>query len=210
MRNRKHSWIGARILLVTLSALVFGMPRGTAAQTYWRVPAGLGGAMVGAGAGWMIDIARWAGTNSDAFAGPSLVATPIGMVAGGIAGFAGGLAADRRLARGDSLSRGARGTLRIATFLAPVAVGSAVTFIVVNPSDDGRCVPYDGPYNGCRYEPPPPKAMSDEMVALLGIGGGAVIGFVLQHRYARALRPGVRVGVTRDLRGVLVSVPLGW
>ena len=196
--------------MLILAAILCASAREIAtAQTYWRVPAGLGGALVGAGAGWVLDIARWGATSSDQFAGPSLIMTPIGIGVGGLAGFAAGKAADGRLARGDTLSRGARAAMRTVTFLAPVAVGSAATFVIVNPSDEGLCVPDANSYNGCRYEPAPRK-MSDEMVALLGIGGGAFLGFVLQHRYAHALWPRARVGLTSDARGISLSMPAGW
>jgi hypothetical protein len=189
--RRSRSASALTVLCIVLAAVV---PRALAAQTYWRVPGGLGGALAGAGAGWMIDVARWGGGSSDEpFRGPTLVMTPIGLGIGGVLGFLGGSSADKRLARGDTLTRGGRAALRVATFLAPVAVGSAIAFTVINPSDEGR-----------------PKAVSDEMVAMLTIGGGTVLGFVAQHKFAPALRPRARIGVAPHGRGVALSIPVGW
>src|SRR4051812_43638904 len=92
-----------------------------AQKTYWRVPAALGGALVGAGLGYAADVGIWQGSD---LGGPTLVGTTVGIVTGGLIGYAAGAGADRRLARGDTLSAGARRWLRVTTFLAPVAVGS--------------------------------------------------------------------------------------
>jgi hypothetical protein len=180
-------------MLLIAAFVMLASPPVLTAQTYWRIPGALGGALVGAGVGWAVDIARWGGGGND-LGGPGLVMTPIGIVAGGVLGFAGGLSADRRLTRGDTLSRGTRRALRLATFLAPVAVGSALTFAVVNPSEEGSSS----------------KVLSDEIVALLGIGGGAVVGFIAQRTYARALWPRARVGIAPDGRGIVMSLPVGW
>jgi hypothetical protein len=196
-----------RAVVVALASFVaLGVsPDRVTAQTYWRIPAALGGALVGAGGGWMVDVARAAG---EGVISPDLIATPIGLGLGGVLGFIGGHGADRRLARGDSLSRGARVTLRMATFLAPVAAGSAIAFAIINPSDEPHCVPSSDP-NGCTYEPPR-KIASDEAVLVAAIGGGAVLGWIAQQRFARALHPRARVGVAPTGRGVVVSVPVGW
>lgn len=198
------------ILLAPLALGVF--PVGGGAQTYWRVPGALAGAFTGAGVGYLLDVAIWSQESGDAFKGPSLRATSAGMVAGGLLGFLGGLNADNRLMRGDTLGRGARVTLRLATFLAPVAAGSAIAFAVINPSDEGRCVPYSGPDPNiiCTFEPPKPKALSDESVALLSIGGGALTGWVLQHRFKGALWPRTRIGLAPGGRGATVSVSARW
>ena len=178
----------AALLLVTV-----GSTR-TDAQTYWRVPGALGGSLVGTGVAWMLDIMKWQSTENNSFGGPSLVLTPIGLVAGGIMGYASGQRADRRLAAGDTLSPGHRLRLRFYTFLAPVAVGSAMTFAIVNPSQEApRCVASSTDPSGCTYVYDEP-AGPDEMVAAMGIGGGVVIGYWLQHRFAPALHPRVRVG----------------
>ena len=168
------------------------------AQTYWRVPAALGGALVGAGVGYVADVAIWS-KRGDTFGGPTLVGTTIGIVGGGIIGWSGGLRADRRLARGDTLSRGTRRVLRLTTFLAPVAIGSAVAFAIINPSPD--------PYAPNPSEP----AVDDATVALLGISGGVVIGYVLQHKTAKYLWPRASVGVApaRD-GGVSASIRVPW
>jgi hypothetical protein len=205
-RSRARAAIVALSSLLAFSAFPGALTAQTA-QTYWRIPAALGGAFVGAGAGWVIDVARAA---NQGVIGPDLVATPVGIGLGGVLGFVGGLSADRRLARGDSLTRGARFTLRFATFLAPVATGSAIAFAIINPSDEGRCVPSPDPNVICTFEPPPPKIADDGTVALVAIGGGAIIGFVAQHRFARALWPRARVGLAPSGRGVMVSVPAGW
>jgi hypothetical protein len=205
--------LAATIIPFAAGLLLAMAPRLLTAQTYWRVPGALGGAMVGAGAGWAMDIARWGGGGSDEpFRGPTLALTPIGIGVGAVLGFIGGLDADRKLARGNTLTRGGRFRLRVATFLAPVAVGSAIAFTIINPSDEGRCVPYSGPDPNiiCTYQAPDPKGMSDEMVALWGIGGGALVGLIAQHKFAPALWPAVRVGVAPDGRGLAVSIPLGW
>lgn len=200
----------ATVVVVCSGILMIGAsPRALAGQTYWRVPGALGGALAGTSVAWMMDIARWGARD---LRGPELTLTPFGMGIGGVLGFIGGLSADERLARGDTLTRGGRAALRMATFLAPVAVGGAVAFAVINPSDEGRCVPYTGPDPNiiCTYRPPEPKVMSDEMVFLTTVGGGAVVGFIAQHRLARALWPRARVGIAPDGRGVAVSIPLGW
>jgi hypothetical protein len=196
-----------RGLILTASSLfaLGASPSSLTGQTYWRIPAALGGAFVGAGAGWVVDVVRAA---SEDRLGTDLIMTTVGIGVGGALGFAGGLKADRRLARGDSLTRGARVALRLATFLAPVATGSAIAFAIINPSDEGGCAP--SPDGICTYAPPPGKIASDETVALLAIGGGAVIGFVAQHKFARALWPKVRVGLVPSGRGVIVSIPAGW
>ena len=191
--------------VAALFAVLVVAPSPATGQTYWRVPAALGGALVGAGAGWALDIARWAGSDD---LGPSLAVTPVGLAIGGLVGFGAGLSADRRLARGDTLRRGTRAMLRVATFLAPVAIGSAAAFAIINPSDE-RCVPAPDPSLGCTYQPVR-KALSDETVAVLGIGGGIVVGFVAQYRFAPALWPKARVGLAPDGRGVVVSIPAGW
>src|SRR5688572_11227285 len=121
-----------RRVLVALLPAFFALGRADA-QPYWRVPSGIGGALVGAGAGWAIDIASWSGRGAP-LSGPTLVFTSIGIAAGGILGYAVGLGADQRLARGDTLSHATRRWLRGALFLSPVAIGSAITFAVINPS----------------------------------------------------------------------------
>jgi hypothetical protein len=197
------------ILLLFVGLVVAAAPRLLTAQTYWRVPGALGGALTGAGVGWAIDIARW-GISNEPY-GPRLTVAPVGIGVGGLLGFMDGLRADRKLARGDTLTRVARYRLRAATFLAPVAVGSAIAFTVINPSETD-CVPYTGPdpYLTCEYQNPRQKAMSDERVALLGIGGGVVVGILAQHRFAKALSPRTRVGIAPNGRGVKVTVPIGW
>lgn len=198
------------VVLLVVGLLIAAAPRLLTAQTYWRVPGALGGALVGAGAGYAIDLARWdGGTWSDPLQGPSFVMTPIGIGVGGLLGFVVGLRVDQKLARGDSLTRGAKGALRFATFLAPVAVGSGIAFAVINPSERQECIPYNGLSSYCTYQESRP-AMSDETVALLGIGGGMVIGFLAQHRFAHALSPRARIGVAPNGRGVKVTVPMGW
>jgi hypothetical protein len=182
-RVRGRAVIAAASLVVVAVA-----PKHLTAQTYWRVPGALGGAFVGAGVGWAVDIAAWGAGD---LGGPDLNMTPIGIGVGGVLGFLGGLSADRRLARGESLTRPTRVALRAATFLAPVAAGSAIAFAIINPSDE------TGDEGG-----------SDEAVALVAIGGGVVVGYLAQRRFARALHPRVRVGLAPDGRGVMVSMPL--
>jgi hypothetical protein len=190
----------AASILATLAA----SPRSASAQTYWRLPAALSGALVGAGAGWIVDIAAWGGRD---LGGPTLIGTTVGIGIGGVVGFIGGHNADRRLARGDTLSRATRATLRIATFLAPVAVGSAAAFAIINPSDE--CVPYQGPDPNIICTPPD-KIAPDEMVLVGAIGGGVVVGLIAQSKFARALWPRARVGIAPSGRGVVVSIPVGW
>ena len=195
-----------RAALTTASTVVaLGIaPASLSAQTYWRVPGALGGALVGAGAGWAVDLARAAGDSE--FSGVSLIGTPIGLAAGGVLGFMGGLGADRRLARGDTLTLRARATLRLAMFLTPVAIGSATAFAIINPSEEA-CAPSFNPGDVCT---PPRKIASDETVVLLGIGGGVLLGFVAQHRFARALWPKGRVGLAPSSRGVSLSITASW
>jgi hypothetical protein len=196
-----------RRLLIVAAASLFALsasPSSLTGQPYWRIPGAVGGAFVGAGVGWAVDIATWAGRD---LGGPSLLATPVGMGLGGLVGFTAGLGADRRLARGDSLSRGSRAALRVATFLTPVATGSAIAFALINSSDD--CVPYQGPDPNTICTPPR-KIASDETVVFLAIGGGAVVGLLAQHKFARALRPRARVGLAPTGRGVMVSIPTDW
>jgi hypothetical protein len=193
---RIASWKNAQWLC--LAALILS-PMSLRAQTYWRVPGAVGGALAGAGVGWAIDIAAWGGGD---LGGPSLTMTPVGIGLGAVAGFFGGLSADRHLARGESLTRGSRGALRIALFLTPVAIGSATAFALINSSDEPLCGP-----SGCEEQR---KFASDETIALVSIGGGAVIGFILQHKFAPALWPKMRVNVAPTGRGVMVAVPVGW
>jgi hypothetical protein len=198
MHIRKQ-WPGSRRAIVVAMLLALGMsPMPAAAQTYWRVPAAIGGALAGAGVGWAIDIAAWGGGQ---LGGPTLNMTPIGIGVGAVAGFVGGLSADRRLARGANLTRGSRVALRTALFLTPVAIGSGIAFALINPSDEPTCGP-----SFCEE---PRKVASDEMIALLGIGGGAVIGLLVQHKFAPALWPKTRVNVAPTGRGVMVSIPVG-
>jgi hypothetical protein len=193
------------LIVAAASLLALGAsPSTLTGQTYWRIPGAVGGAFVGAGVGWTVDIARWAGRD---VAGPGLLVTPVGMGIGGLVGFMGGLGADRRLARGDSLSRGGRAALRVATFLTPVATGSAIAFALINPSDD--CVPYQGPDPNIICTPPR-KIASDETVVFFAIGGGAVVGLLAQRKFAPALRPRARVGLAPTGRGVMVSIPVDW
>jgi hypothetical protein len=193
------------LALIAVSTLVaLGMtPACLPAQTYWRVPGAVGGALAGAGVGWAVDIAAWGGRD---LGGPSLTVTSVGIGLGAIAGFAGGLSADRRLARGATLTRGSRAALRTSLFLTPVAIGSAIAFALINPSDD--CVPYEGPDPNiiCTSEQ---SVASDETVALLAIGGGAVIGFLAQHKFAPALWPKTRINIAPTGRGIVISIPLG-
>jgi hypothetical protein len=205
LRPCRRSLIVAAASLFALGAA----PGSVTAQTYWRIPGSVGGAFVGAGVGWAVDIARW---RAGDLGGPDLTVTPVAIGLGALVGFVSGLSADRRLARGDSLTRGGRAALRFAMFLTPVATGSAIAFAIINPSDDGRCVPYQGPDPNiiCTYEPPPGKIAPDEMVALVAIGGGAVVGFLAQYRFARALWPRARVGLAPTGRGVMVSIPVDW
>lgn len=194
----------AIVIASSFLALV-AAPADSSAQTYWRAPAAAGGAFVGAGIGWAIDIAAWGGRD---LGGPALNMTPVGIGLGAVVGFIGGLSADRHLARGQTLARGTRASLRTALFLTPVAIGSAAAFAIINPSDDGECVP--DPNIGCTYQPPPRKAMPDEAVALFGIGGGVLVGLLAQHKFAGALWPKTRVNVAPTGRGVVVSIPVGW
>ena len=183
-----------RILnLLVAAGLV--LPQATSAQsqgskTYWRVPSALGGAMAGAGVGYAFDIMRW-NASGCFFCGPSLELTQAGIALGGTFGFLGGLAADRRLARGDSLSTGARRWLRLSAFLAPAAIGSSAAFLIINPSDEGECVP-DG--SGSCFYAEKKKIADDGTVAFLGIGGGIFAGWILQEKTKGALRPRVTAG----------------
>ena len=176
-----------RILnLLVAAALV--LPQATSAQsqggrTYWRIPSAIGGAMLGAAAGWSIDVARWSG-DSCSLCGPSLTMTPIGIGVGAGLGFLGGLGADEALRRGDTLSGARRRWLRAATFLTPPAIGSALAFLVINPVEE--CVPNQ--QGGCTEEP---KVADDGTVAFLGIGGGILVGWILQDKTKGALRPRV-------------------
>lgn len=181
------------------------------AQTYWRVPASVGGALAGTGVGWMVDVAVWSQRQHSVFEGPSLSVTPVGMVAGGIAGFVVGLGADHRLAAGDTLSRRMRGTLRVTTFLTPVAIGAATAFAIINPPEEWTCVPYTGPDPNiyCTSQPPAPKLMKDETVALLTIGGGIVTGYVLQRVTKKSLWPRARIGLLPSRNGLAITVGLG-
>ena len=197
--SRRRRAIAAVSTLVALAI----SPACLTAQTYWRVPGAIGGALAGAGVGWAVDIAAWGGRD---LGGPSLTMTSVGIGLGAIAGFAGGLSADRHLARGATLTRGSRTALRTSLFLTPVAIGSAIAFALINPSDD--CVPYDGPDPNliCTTEQ---GVASDETVALLALGGGVVIGFLVQHKFAPALWPKTRINVAPTGRGVVISIPLG-
>jgi hypothetical protein len=205
-----NPWIVTRanrqlLIVAAASLLALGAsPSTLRGQTYWRIPGAVGGAFVGAGLGWAVDIAAWAGRD---LGGPSLSVTPVGMGIGGLVGFIAGLGADRRLARGDSLSRGGRAALRVAMFLTPVATGSAIAFALINPSDD--CVPYQGPDPNTICTPPR-KIASDETVVFLAIGGGAVVGLLAQRKFARALWPRARVGLAPTGRGVIVTIPVDW
>jgi hypothetical protein len=193
-RNIQRSCSRRAIVVVSSIVALATLPICLSAQTYWRIPGAIGGALVGAGAGWAVDIAAWGGRD---LGGPSLTMTPVGIGLGAVAGFIGGLSADRHLARGATLTRGSRAALRTSLFLTPVAIGSAVAFAMINPSDED-------PYEPAR------KIASDETVALLGIGGGVVIGFLAQHKFAPALWPKARINVAPTSRGVVVSIPVGW
>jgi hypothetical protein len=177
------------------------------AQTYWRIPGAVGGALVGAGTGWAVDIVAW---DSGDLGGPSLTMTPVGIGLGAVVGFFGGLRADRHLARGATLTRGSRAALRTSLFLTPVAIGSAAAFAIINPSDE-NCTPQQQPSGEviCTYEPPQ-KIASDATVALVAIGGGVVVGFLAQHKFASALWPKTRINVAPTGRGIVVSIPVGW
>jgi hypothetical protein len=177
-------------LLLGAAALILPALLPAQSRTYWRIPSAVGGAFIGTGVGWMLDVARWEPA-SCGLCGPTLTTTPIGMAIGGAAGFIGGLAADRRLARGDSLPVAARRWLRVAAFLTPPAIGSLGAFLIINPSDEPECVP-DGS-GGCTYRERE-KFMSDESAAMLGIGGGALAGWLLQNKTKGALRPRVTAG----------------
>ena len=183
-----------RVFVVAAFATFVATPA-SAQKYYWRIPATLGGALVGAGIGYGVDIMTWSG----GLGGPTLIGTSIGIVGGGLIGFAAGAGADSRLARGDTLNRGTRRALRFTTFLAPVAVGSAIAFAIINPSEDTYSPNYSAP------------ATDDGTVALLGIGGGIVLGYVLQHKTAKYLWPRPRVGIApAPGGGVSASLNLRW
>ncbi len=193
-----HRSRSRRVVVVSTIVALTMSPLCLSAQTYWRVPGAVGGAFVGAGTGWAVDIAAWGGGD---LGGPSLTMTSVGIGLGAVVGFMGGLSADRRLARGTTLTRGNRAALRTSLFLTPVAIGSGIAFALINSSDDPSCGP-----SVCE---PPRKVASDETVALLAIGGGVVIGFLTQHKFAPALWPRTRVNVAPMGRGVMVSIAAG-
>jgi hypothetical protein len=205
--DARNTWFCSRAIVVASSIFALATsPTGLSGQTYWRIPGAAGGALVGAGVGWAVDIVAWSGRD---LGGPSLTMTPVGIGLGAVVGFMSGLSADRHLARGATLTRGSRTALRASLFLTPVAVGSAVAFAIINPSDED-CVPQPLPDGGvgCVYEPPR-KIASDGTVALVAIGGGIVLGFLAQHKFAPALWPKTRVNVAPTGRGVVVSIPVG-
>jgi hypothetical protein len=168
--------------------------RAAKAHTYWRVPAAVTGALIGAGVGYALDVAAWNGE----LGGLTLAFTTAGVVSGGVLGYISGNRTDRILARGDTLSTARRSWFRKVAFLAPVAVGSGLAFAIINPDD--TCGP---PYESCSYSQP---AMSDESVLLLGVGGGLVLGFVAQHFAARSLRPQSRVSIAPAGNGLSLRV----
>jgi hypothetical protein len=186
-----RSFCRTAIVLAAALVAIAASPVCLTAQTYWRVPAAVGGALVGAGAGWAVDIVAWGGGD---LGGPELRMTPAGIGLGAVIGFIAGLNADHHLARGKNLTRGSRVSLRTALFLTPIAIGSAVAFAMINPSDDAL----------------QPQAVSDETVALVAIGGGTLVGLFAQHKFARALWPKTRVNVAPTGGGVMLSIPVGW
>jgi hypothetical protein len=203
-----HQSRSRRAVVVVSSVVALAIsPPCLSAQTYWRIPGAVGGALVGAGAGWAVDIAAWSGGD---LGGPSLTMTPVGIGLGTVVGFMAGLSADRHLARGATLTRGSRAALRTSLFLTPVAIGSAVAFAIINPADES-CVLQELPGGevSCTYEPPR-KLASDATVALVAIGGGVVVGFLAQHKFASALWPKTRINVAPTGRGIVVSIPVGW
>jgi hypothetical protein len=206
-RSTQHSRCRRSIVAVSTLVALGISPTGLTAQTYWRMPGAVGGALAGAGVGWAVDIAAWSGGD---LGGPSLTMTPVGIGLGALVGFMGGLSADRHLARGATLTRGSRAALRASLFLTPVAVGAAAAFAIINPADES-CVQQQLPGGEvtCTYEPPR-KIASDATVALVAIGGGVVIGFLAQHKFAPALWPKARVNITPTGRGIGVSIPVGW
>lgn len=179
-----------RILRLVVVAATLSLSAVAEAQkaTYWRIPSGLGGAMIGAGVGWAGDVMRW-NAEECGFCGPTLTLTPIGIAAGGIIGYIAGVTADERLAKGDSLGSGRRKWLRVATFLTPPAIGSTAAYLIID-GDDYECVPSGF---GCVYRDKK-KFADDETVALVGIGGGVLLGYVLQHKTKGALYPRVTAG----------------
>lgn len=190
-----------RTALVAVLAFVFGAANVDAQEvqyrrTVWWIPAALAGGLVGTGAGYVVDVIAW--SSRDDLSGPTLVFTTAGLVSGAVLGGMGGASADRRLARGDTLSKGGRRALRLATFFAPVAIGSTIAFALINPSEDE--------YNP-NYQPP---ALSDETVAFLGIGGGLFLGWWAQSHFAPALWPARRVGIVPSPGGATMSVRFLW
>ena len=173
-------------LLLIGSQIVASSELPAQGRTYWRIPSAVAGGMLGAGAGYAIDLARW-NAEGCSLCGPSLTMTPIGIGVGAGIGFLGGLNADQTLRRGDTLSVARRGWLRAATFFTPPALGSALAFLVINPSE--ACVP--NPEGGCTEET---KVADDEVVLLLGIGGGTMLGYMLHNKTRGALHPRVTAG----------------
>jgi hypothetical protein len=180
-------------ILKVVAALAVMLPAGLEAQskTYWRVPSSLGGAMIGTGVGWAADVVRWYASECG-ICGPTLIMTPIGLITGGVIGFVGGLSADQGLAAGDSLSAARRGWLRFATFLTPPALGSFGAFLLINPPDEPKCVSNGA--GGCSFYRERDKLMSDEKALALGVGGGLILGYVLQEKTKGALHPRITAG----------------
>lgn len=175
------------------------------AQTAWTIPSAFATATIGAGLGWTGDITEWG--RSDCFpCGPTLDKTLVGMGAGAALGALIGFGADMKLRQGDSLSYAMRNWLRFSTFMTPVAIGAAGAFAIINPNPD-PCPPPPPSFAGTTYpcRGAPPQFASDETVALLGIGGGMVAGYLLQRRFKRALYPTTRVNFTPTRGGATLS-----
>jgi hypothetical protein len=186
----------ASVLALVVSASVDAQEVQQHRRTVWWIPGAFTGGLIGAGAGYIVDVTAWA--SRDDLSGPTLLFTPAGLVTGALLGGMGGASADRRLARGDTLSKGSRKALRLATFFAPVAIGSAIAFAVINPPEDEFNPNYQSP------------ALSDGTVALLGIGGGLVVGFWAQSHFAPALWPARRVSLSPSPGGVALSLRFHW
>ena len=170
-------------LLIIVASLVFAGE--LKSQTYWRASSAIAGVTLGGASGLMFEGARSAmcgldfSSDRDCRMKP---AVPMAMALGyGLLGYAGGLHADRKLARGEELSRFTRFQLRGQLFLTPVILA---------------------PLAMTHVKPEPIR----QKLTWAAVGGGAITGYLLQRNFTPALSPRTRVGIAPTRHGVTLTI----
>ncbi len=146
-------------------------PGGDAASTYWRIPSAIGYGGLAGGIALLLVVSQ---TNTE----PEDVRyIPLAAAVGILVGYRIGAAADRSLARGDSLSNRHRWAIRTGTALSGGTIGVIVGGFMIATDEDDR-------------------SMSDEKLIAAAVGLGLVSGTLLQMLIDSHLSPSEDVSVS--------------